>query len=102
MITEAELYNNKWRIRNNVLYKLGIYIIPDGSDMKSDRMWRFYIKDDEQGLVLMRSPWIPFQNVAHIERIIKWHIREIIFDPSYPVLAKLSSKLRRTLKNWIL
>lgn len=102
MITEAELYNDKWRIRNNVLYKLGIYIIPDGSDMKFDRMWRFYIKDDEQGLVLMRSPLIPFTNVAHLERVIKWHIQEIVFNSTYPILERLSSKLKRTLKNWII
>lgn len=101
MITEAELYNDKWRIRDNLFYKLGVYLIPDRSDIESAYMWQFVIKD-EQGLYIMRSPMIPFKNVAQLERIIKWQIREVIFDPSWPILAKLSSKLKRTLKNWII
>ena len=64
-------------------------------------MWRFSIQD-EQGVCLMRSALIPFANVAHLDRIIKYHIQEIVFDPTYPILGRLSPKLKRTLKNWIL
>lgn len=98
MITESELYNDKWRVRDGVFYKLGVYIIPDRTH---DHMWRLFIKD-EQGSYLMRSPYVSFKNVTHLERVIKWHIQEIVFDPVYPILAKLSPKLKRTLKNWIL
>ena len=101
MITEADLYNDRWRVRDNVFYKLGVYIIPERSDVRYNRMWRFVIKD-EQGLYLMRSPYIPFNNITNLERVIKWYILEAVFNSKYPVLAKLSSKLKRTLKNWIL
>ena len=101
MITEEELYNDKWRVRDNGFYKLGVCIIPDRSDVTSDRMWRLFIKD-EQGVQLMRSPYVYFKNVTHLERVIKWHIQEVIFDPVYPILKRLSPKLKRTLKNWIL
>lgn len=101
MITEAELYNDKWRVRDNKFYKLGVYIIPEHSDVKSEYMWRFFIKNEE-GECLLRSAFIPFENTTHLERVIKWNIQNVVFDPWYPVLAKLSPKLKRTLKNWIL
>lgn len=101
MITEAELYNNKWKIRDNEFYKLGVYIIHDRSDVRCNRMWRFFIKDD-QGVCLIRSAFLPFENVTHLEQTIKWYIQEVVFDTTYPVLERLSSKLKRTLKNWIL
>ena len=101
MITEEELYNDKWRVRDNGFYKLGVYIIPEHSDVKSNWMWRFFIKNEE-GVYLLRSALIPFENVSHLERVIKWYIQSVVFDPSYPVLKRLSPKLKRTIKNWVL
>lgn len=101
MITEAELLEHKWRVRDNGFYKLGVCITPNHSDVRYNCTWQVVIKDD-QGLYLIRSACLSFDNVAHLERVIKWYIQRVVFDTKYPVLAKLLSKLKRTLKNWIL
>lgn len=92
MITEQDLLNNKWVSTADGYVKLGVTLI------KRCDEWECHYAVGTVNIWTMSMKYYTLQELYdHIKQTVK-----IILSPKHSYLHNLTSKQKRTLKNWIL
>ena len=92
MVEEQDLLNDKWVQTNDGYVKLGVTLV------KRDNEWECHYGIDTRDIWTLSWDYITLDELYnHIKQTVT-----IIFNPKYGYLQSLSTKQKRTLKNWIL
>ena len=93
MITEQDLLNNKWVSTADGYVKLGVTLVKI-----YDEEWECHYTVGTEDVLTMNRKYHTLEELYdHIKQAVG-----IILSPNYRFVRGLTSKQKRTLKNWIL